>query len=497
MLKIFELIGRYFMLMGKVFSRPEKAAIYRRRIIFEMESLGVNSIGLTAIISVFIGAVITLQMCINLDSPFIPRSLVGYATRETMILEFSSAVVALILAGKVGSSIASEIGTMRITEQIDALEIMGVNSASYLILPKIVAAMVFFPFLTILSILIGILGGYLIAAATGIMIPADYVDGLLMDFKPYSITYTLIKTVFFAYIITSISALRLQRPGQLAGGRHGFDARRGGQLRGDSAFRPDPDTSPAYMIRAEHIVKSFDGRVVLDDISVEFETGKTNLIIGRSGSGKTVLLKTLVGLHEPDSGDVWYDEVNFSKLGFRERKSIRKDIGMIFQGGALLDSSTVVENVKLPLDLFTSQSEREKMERVNFCLQRVRLDGANELYPAELSGGMIKRVAIARAIVMNPRYLFCDEPNSGLDPQTSIVIDNLIHEITQEYGITTIINTHDMNSVMEIGEKIVYIHDGRKWWEGTKDDILHADNRELNDFVFASAMAKRAKLAAQ
>ena len=203
MLKIFELIGRYFMLMGKVFSRPEKAAIYRRRIIFEMESLGVNSIGLTAIISVFIGAVITLQMCINLDSPFIPRSLVGYATRETMILEFSSAVVALILAGKVGSSIASEIGTMRITEQIDALEIMGVNSASYLILPKIVAAMVFFPFLTILF---GILGGYLIAAATGIMIPADYVDGLLMDFKPYSITYTLIKTVFFAYIITSISA---------------------------------------------------------------------------------------------------------------------------------------------------------------------------------------------------------------------------------------------------------------------------------------------------
>ena len=187
MLKIFELIGRYFMLMGKVFSRPEKAAIYRRRIIFEMESLGVNSIGLTAIISVFIGAVITLQMCINLDSPFIPRSLVGYATRETMILEFSSAVVALILAGKVGSSIASEIGTMRITEQIDALEIMGVNSASYLILPKIVAAMVFFPFLTILSIQIGILG-------------------LLMDFKPYSITYTLIKTVFFAYIITSISA---------------------------------------------------------------------------------------------------------------------------------------------------------------------------------------------------------------------------------------------------------------------------------------------------
>ena len=200
MWKIFELIGRYFMLMGKVFSRPEKAAIYRRRIIYEMESLGIDSIGLTAIISVFIGAVITLQMCINLDSPFIPRSLVGYATRETMILEFSSTVVALILAGKVGSSIASEIGTMRITEQIDALEIMGVNSASYLILPKIVAAVVFFPFLTIL------IGGWAIPYLTGIMIPADYVDGLLMDFKPYSIVYSLIKTAVFAYIITSISA---------------------------------------------------------------------------------------------------------------------------------------------------------------------------------------------------------------------------------------------------------------------------------------------------
>ena len=247
------------------------------------------------------------------------------------------------------------------------------------------------------------------------------------------------------------------------------------------------------MIKADHLVKSFDGRTVLKDISVEFLTGKTNLIIGKSGSGKTVLLKSLVGLHEVDSGSVWYDDTEFSALGFRERKAIRKDVGMIFQGGALLDSSTVEENVKLPLDLFTDRSEAEKLERVNFCLRRVNLDSANRLYPSELSGGMIKRVAIARAIVLNPRYLFCDEPNSGLDPQTSIVIDNLIHEITQEYGITTIINTHDMNSVMEIGEKIVFIYEGNKWWEGSKHDILHADNRELNDFVFASAMAKRAR----
>lgn len=247
------------------------------------------------------------------------------------------------------------------------------------------------------------------------------------------------------------------------------------------------------MIRCEHIFKSFEGRTVLDDISVEFETGKTNLIIGRSGSGKTVLLKTMVGLHAPDSGEIYYDDICYTSLGFTERKEIRKDIGMIFQGGALLDSSTVVENVKLPLDLFTDKSEAEKRERVDFCLRRVRLEGADDLYPSELSGGMIKRVAIARAIVMNPKYLFCDEPNSGLDPQTSVVIDNLIHDITKEYNMTTIINTHDMNSVMEIGEKIVYIHEGHKWWEGTKEKILLAENRELNNFVFASAMAKRAK----
>ena len=247
------------------------------------------------------------------------------------------------------------------------------------------------------------------------------------------------------------------------------------------------------MIKGEHIYKSFDGRTILEDISVEFESGKTNLIIGRSGSGKTVLLKTLVGLHEPDSGSIFYDDKNYTSLSFADRKTVRREVGMIFQGGALLDSSTVYENVRLPLDMFTDKSSAEKDKRVKECLERVELSHAGHLYPSELSGGMIKRAAIARAIVLNPKYLFCDEPNSGLDPQTSIVIDNLIHDITVEYNITTIINTHDMNSVMEIGEKIVYIHQGKKWWEGTKDEILHADNKELNDFVFASAMAKRAK----
>ena len=247
------------------------------------------------------------------------------------------------------------------------------------------------------------------------------------------------------------------------------------------------------MIKADHISKSFEGRPVLKDVTVQFDTGKTNLIIGRSGSGKTVLLKSLVGLHDVDQGKIYYDDTCYTDLNFRQRKEIRKDIGMIFQGGALLDSSTVRENVRLPLDLFTEMAEGEKRDRVDFCLERVRLSGADHLYPSELSGGMVKRVAIARAIVLNPRYLFCDAPNSGLDPQTSVVIDNLIHEITKEFNITTIINTHDMNSVMEIGEKIVYIHEGNKWWEGTKDDILQADNKELNDFVFASAMAKRAK----
>jgi phospholipid/cholesterol/gamma-HCH transport system ATP-binding protein len=247
------------------------------------------------------------------------------------------------------------------------------------------------------------------------------------------------------------------------------------------------------MITVENLSKSFSGETVLEDVSVAFDKGKTNLIIGRSGSGKTVLMKCIVGLHEPDKGSVIYDGRDFTKMNFKERQDLRREIGMMFQGSALFDSLTVEENVMFSLNMFTNMLLGEKKERVNFCLKRVNLENINGLYPAELSGGMKKRVAIARAIVQNPKYLFCDEPNSGLDPKTALLIDDLISEITQEYDITTIVNTHDMNSVMEIGEKVVFIHDGRKCWEGTKEEILNSDNVYLNDFVFASNFAKKIK----
>ncbi len=247
------------------------------------------------------------------------------------------------------------------------------------------------------------------------------------------------------------------------------------------------------MIRVNNLTKSFNGKTVLTDISVTFEPGRTNLIIGRSGSGKTVLLKSIVGLNEIDSGEIWYNDILFNKLDFEGKKEIRKEIGMLFQGSALFDSLTVEQNVRFPLDMFTEKSPEEKNERVNFCLKRVNIINANTLFPSELSGGMKKRVAIARAISLNPRFLFCDEPNSGLDPLTAILIDELIKEITEEYSMTTIVNTHDMNSVMEIGEKVVFISDGIKCWEGNKHEILNSDCKTLNDFVFANALAKKLK----
>ncbi len=247
------------------------------------------------------------------------------------------------------------------------------------------------------------------------------------------------------------------------------------------------------MIEVRNVSKVFNSVYVLKNISVTFEQGQTNLIIGQSGSGKTVLLKAIVGLHDVDEGKILYEDVVFNKLNFKEKKTLRRQIGMMFQGGALFDSSTVEENIIYPMDMFTNMSLDEKIERANFCLKRVNIENANHLYPSEISGGMKKRVAIARAIALNPKYLFCDEPNSGLDPKTAIVIDYLIEEITEEYNMTTIVNTHDMNSVMEIGAKVVFIHEGEKWWEGTKKEVLHTDNKIFNDFVFANNLAKQVK----
>jgi phospholipid/cholesterol/gamma-HCH transport system ATP-binding protein len=247
------------------------------------------------------------------------------------------------------------------------------------------------------------------------------------------------------------------------------------------------------MIEVRDIFKSFDGKQVLDDISTTFDPGKTNLIIGRSGSGKTVFMKILIGLVRPDSGKILYNDRNLTRMKKKELNELRREMGMLFQGSALFDSMTVRENVEFPLVMFTRKSRKEREKRATFCLERVNLQEAAHLLPGEISGGMMKRAAIARAIAMNPKYLFCDEPNSGLDPKTSLLIDDLIHDITTEYNITTVINTHDMNSVMNIGEKIVFLNDGIKEWEGAKDGIMKSSNKELNDFVFASDLFKRVK----
>jgi phospholipid/cholesterol/gamma-HCH transport system ATP-binding protein len=247
------------------------------------------------------------------------------------------------------------------------------------------------------------------------------------------------------------------------------------------------------MIEVKNICKSFDNKDVLRDISTVFEKGKTNLIIGRSGSGKTVLMKNLIGLMSPDSGEILYDGRSLTRMKKPEIKNLRREMGMLFQGSALFDSMTVIENVMFPLTMFTRDSWKDRVQRAKFCLERVNLTDADDLFPGEISGGMMKRTAIARAIALNPAYLFCDEPNSGLDPKTALLIDDLIHDITKEYNMTTVINTHDMNSVMNIGEKIIFINQGVKAWEGTKNDIMTSTNKELNDFVFASDLFKKVK----
>ena len=247
------------------------------------------------------------------------------------------------------------------------------------------------------------------------------------------------------------------------------------------------------MIEIKDLKKSFGDKTVIDGVSAVMQTGKCNLIIGSSGSGKTVFMKCLVGLFEPDSGEILYSGQNFTTMNEEERKVLRQQIGMLFQGSALFDSMTVEQNIMFPLDMFTKDSFSEKLKRVNEVLARVNLENVNDKFPAEISGGMKKRVGIARAIVLNPKYLFCDEPNSGLDPQTSLLIDKLIKEITLEYKITTVVNTHDMNSVMETGDHIIYMHQGIKEWEGTNKEIIFSKNQKLNEFIFASEFLQDAK----
>jgi phospholipid/cholesterol/gamma-HCH transport system ATP-binding protein len=247
------------------------------------------------------------------------------------------------------------------------------------------------------------------------------------------------------------------------------------------------------MIEVKGLNKSFGDHHVLKNIDAQFHKGQVNIIIGQSGSGKTVLTKCMVGLHDADSGTVEYDGRNFTSMSFNEKKTIRKDIGMLFQGGALFDSMTVEDNIMFPLSMFTDQTLKERKQRSQFCLDRVNLTDAGHLFPSELSGGMKKRVAIARAISVRPKYLFCDEPNSGLDPKTGLVIDELIKDITEEFDITTIVITHDMNSVIEIGENIQFIYKGEKWWEGSKEEILRTENQEVVDFVYASKFMKKVR----
>lgn len=247
------------------------------------------------------------------------------------------------------------------------------------------------------------------------------------------------------------------------------------------------------MIEIKNLTKKFDGKVVLDNISATFQKGVVNMIIGRSGSGKTILMKCLVGLISPTSGEIWYDRRNLTGMKPREVRRLRRDIGMLFQGAALFDSRTVLENVMFPLEMFSRKNKRERRKRAEFCLERVDLLEAANLYPSEISGGMKKRAAIARAIALNPEYLFCDEPNSGLDPKTAQMIDELIYDITTDFGITTVVVSHDMNSVMNIGDKVIFINEGIKEWEGSKSEVMGAENEKLNDFVFASDLFRKIK----
>lgn len=405
--------------------------------------------------------------------------------------------MALILAGKVGSNIASEIGTMRVTEQIDAMEIMGVNSANFLILPKMLGLMIFIPVLVIFSMFTGIMGGIFASYSTSTgMTPSSFEYGLQFYFNEFYIWYSIIKSVVYAFIISSIAAYfgYNVKGGALEVGKASTNAVVMSSIMIFTCRRNiNPFNAYLKMIEVKNITKSFDGRVVLKDISTTFEDGKTNLIIGRSGSGKTVMIKNIIGLMKPDTGQILYDGRDLITMNKHELNMLRREMGMLFQGSALFDSMTVMENVMFPLDMFSKDSTKERRKRAEFCLERVNLSEAGHLYPSEISGGMMKRAAIARAISLNPKYLFCDEPNSGLDPKTSLLIDDLIHDITVEYNMTTVINTHDMNSVMNIGDNIIFIKEGVKEWQGTKEQVITSNNQALNDFIFASDLFRKVK----
>ena len=330
----------------------------------------------------------------------------------------------------------------------------------------------------------GIIGAYGTAFIGHILPPDDLTLGLQHSFNQWFVWMSIIKSLFFAFIISSVSSY------------FGYTVE-GGSVEVGKASGCVPYSitllKTLAMIEVQNLTKAFGDKTVLDNISVKFETGKTNLIIGQSGSGKTVLMKNLVGLLEPTSGKVLYDGRDFVQMSKKEKVMMRREMGMIFQSAALFDSLNVLENVMFPLDMFSNMNYRERVKRAQECLDRVNLIDAQQKYPGEISGGMQKRVAIARAIVMNPKYLFCDEPNSGLDPKTSLVIDELLSGITKDYNMTTIINTHDMNSVMGIGENICFICKGHKEWQGNKDQVMSSTNEQLNDLVFASDLFRKVK----
>ena len=453
------------------FFKPCKWRVLKKLIFKEINDLIIESIPIVVILSFFIGAVVSIQTALNLSSPFLSKSLIGFATRQSVILEFAPTFMSIIMAGKVGSYITSSIGTMRVTEQIDALEVMGINPLNYLVFPKIIA-LLFYPFVITVAMFVAIFGGFVAMTFAGVPSEA-FISGIQMDFDPSHVSYAYLKTILFAFILATVPSY------------HGFYMKGGALEVGKASTLFCLDFNYNYssqfyynsiiiklMIEIKEISKSFDGNKILNNISTSFVKGKTNLIIGQSGSGKTVLLKCLLGLHSPDNGEIIYDGISNKKMNDSSKTLLRREMGMVFQGSALFDSMTVIEIFIYPT-MLSDKNDEEIREKAEIAIQRVELEKAYDKLPSELSGGMQKRVAIARAIVMNPKYLFCDEPNSGLDPRTSIIIDKLIQEITKEFNITTIINSHDMNSVMEIGEKIIFLVDGEKNWEGTNKEIFN------------------------